>query len=665
MRSLEREVKTAGIRRKLKALPDDLDATYKDIMDRINDMAEEERKVARNALSWIIFSARPLEIRELQHALAISPQNTDLNNGEADDTDSADEEFDEEEIVDEEDILSFCCGLVIIDKGKVRLVHYTAQSYFDKVAGEMFGGYHETIVQACASYLSLKILEQPDDQERGISYADDLYDDDSDDDCGLSHDMTSLWRRPDPFRPSELPVIQPPKRLTYYTKLRRFPFVEYAAAHIGHHIQFLACKGPDSKTLQLVHTLLSQRAKRNFLARVLYEIRSKKDTREERAAGASLHVKFGLSFLWKEYQPPRPKVDPATEAKQLPGSMDLFPIVDIPKPDASKARKDLSEEDKIKAMLEEIIEMVEFEELMEKEREYDSDDMDIMDNTDDTDVMENTDDMDNMSDTDDWDDRSVSNDGRSIHNHHSESFASWRNRQLMHSAPLTTTKSPETTPLHLATFLGSSVLVELYVKDPDFINAKDPWLRTPLAIAIQEDHFQIAELLLEHGASVDIESNEALAMILHSARNGNSDFICKMISGQPKDIPRPLALNLCLLQAALTGDSSKIKAMMANEETKRDHANSHFYFTALFIAIEFNQIGVVQALVDGGININVCGNQRATPLHRAAARKNVPIVKVLLGSATPPDLDIKDSNGETAWGANADPNHQEGNSSLS
>ena len=64
-------------------------------------------------------AARPLTIHELQHAIAVQPGSSDLDN---------------DALVDEEVLVCVCLGLIAVEPGSglVRLIHYTAQEYFRK-----------------------------------------------------------------------------------------------------------------------------------------------------------------------------------------------------------------------------------------------------------------------------------------------------------------------------------------------------------------------------------------------------------------------------------------------------------------------------------------------------------------------------------------------------
>ena len=91
-----REVRTA-----LDNLPEEMDDTYDEAMERIERQDDNRKQLARRVLSWIIYVVRPLSVKELQHALAVVPDSTNI---------------DSNDIIDDEILTSVCSGLVVIDE---------------------------------------------------------------------------------------------------------------------------------------------------------------------------------------------------------------------------------------------------------------------------------------------------------------------------------------------------------------------------------------------------------------------------------------------------------------------------------------------------------------------------------------------------------------------
>ncbi|KAF2452524.1 hypothetical protein BDY21DRAFT_359136 [Lineolata rhizophorae] len=97
-----------------------IDHAYKDALQRIEGQLLGHCELAKKVLSWITFSKRPLTTAEICCALALEPDKAKVNL---------------EHIPDVEDLVSVCAGLVVVDQesATIRLVHYTAQEYFERI----------------------------------------------------------------------------------------------------------------------------------------------------------------------------------------------------------------------------------------------------------------------------------------------------------------------------------------------------------------------------------------------------------------------------------------------------------------------------------------------------------------------------------------------------
>ena len=104
-----RKLSTAQVRKALENLPQGVDDTYDEAMERIERQDEDRKRLSQGVFSWVTHAFRPLSVRELQHALAVKCNMTDI---------------DPEAIIDEEILTSVCAGLVIVDETQsiVRLV---------------------------------------------------------------------------------------------------------------------------------------------------------------------------------------------------------------------------------------------------------------------------------------------------------------------------------------------------------------------------------------------------------------------------------------------------------------------------------------------------------------------------------------------------------------
>ncbi|KAI2630970.1 ankyrin repeat protein [Hypoxylon sp. NC1633] len=113
---------------------------YDETMSRVKGQHEEHRQLAEKVLLWIAYAQRPLTTSELQHALGVELDSHDL---------------DKENIPQVELMTSVCAGLVIADSsGFIRLVHATAQDFFEETKEKWFPNAEAYITNVCVSYLS-------------------------------------------------------------------------------------------------------------------------------------------------------------------------------------------------------------------------------------------------------------------------------------------------------------------------------------------------------------------------------------------------------------------------------------------------------------------------------------------------------------------------------
>lgn len=124
-----------------------LDDAYGKAIDRIEGQLPEDRLLAKNVLSWISCAQRPLTTGELCHALAVKMGDTDI---------------DLENILEVEDILSVCAGLVTVDEESrvIRLVHYTTQDYLEGIRENWNPDCQYEIASTCLTYLCFEPFRQ-------------------------------------------------------------------------------------------------------------------------------------------------------------------------------------------------------------------------------------------------------------------------------------------------------------------------------------------------------------------------------------------------------------------------------------------------------------------------------------------------------------------------
>ncbi|KAH6847660.1 hypothetical protein B0I37DRAFT_391490 [Chaetomium sp. MPI-CAGE-AT-0009] len=144
LESLSKKINRKAIRVALKTLPTTLDATYSEAVERIYNQAPDLVEVAESVLFWVICVKRPLTVVELRHAYATRelPDNTPLE---------------DDDLPDGEILTSTCGGLIKVDgeSQTVRVVHYTAQEYFERSHAQKLCVARRDLTTVSLTYLTL------------------------------------------------------------------------------------------------------------------------------------------------------------------------------------------------------------------------------------------------------------------------------------------------------------------------------------------------------------------------------------------------------------------------------------------------------------------------------------------------------------------------------
>ena len=168
-----------------------LDLAYDGAMQRVDSQLEGYRHLAKQLLGWLTYSERLMSVQEIQHALAIEPGESSL---------------DEDNLSDVIEIVGYCAGLVIVEEDtlSLRLVHYTTQEYFRQNSGKHLVAAQQDIAMSCLTYLLY--------EEFGDGW---VYEVEGQDD---GHDADSY-----------------PSERVARIRLQKRPFLEYAARHWASH----------------------------------------------------------------------------------------------------------------------------------------------------------------------------------------------------------------------------------------------------------------------------------------------------------------------------------------------------------------------------------------------------------------------------------------------
>ena len=138
LESLSQNHSKFELKEALGQLPEELDGTYEEAISRIGNQSKKSVALATSVFSWVTCALAPLQVAQLQYALAIQLGNNQI---------------DEDCLVDEDILLSVCAGLVVIDDKSeiVRFVHETTHHYFNQHKSRLLPNANADIAAACLS----------------------------------------------------------------------------------------------------------------------------------------------------------------------------------------------------------------------------------------------------------------------------------------------------------------------------------------------------------------------------------------------------------------------------------------------------------------------------------------------------------------------------------
>jgi hypothetical protein len=120
--------------------PKDLEETYKEVLNRIQQQSDSRARLGMRTLMWLSHARRPLSVGALAEALAIRTGDNSLNR---------------KLCPLQKTIIGCCMGLATVDdeSSTIRLVHYSVQEYLRQWRDEIFPQGEETIAELCLTYL--------------------------------------------------------------------------------------------------------------------------------------------------------------------------------------------------------------------------------------------------------------------------------------------------------------------------------------------------------------------------------------------------------------------------------------------------------------------------------------------------------------------------------
>ncbi len=205
-------------------------------------------------------------------------------------------------------------------------------------------------------------------------------------------------------------------------------------------------------------------------------------------------------------------------------------------------------------------------------------------------------------------------------------------------------------PLYYTALCGFHDLVEyLAIKHPQHVNAIGGRYEFPLHAALVRKHVQVVEILLKHGANVDIQGRGGRTPLHETIKDvGMVQLLLNHgadVNSRRDDLRTPLHLAACYGEL----DIARVLLEHKPDIDSRDKWGE----TPLHIVSRVNylsrsqehRIGFARLLLERGVDVNAMDKGHRTPLHHASYFGRPEIARVLLDYVA--NANVKSKQGET------------------
>ena len=205
------------------------------------------------------------------------------------------------------------------------------------------------------------------------------------------------------------------------------------------------------------------------------------------------------------------------------------------------------------------------------------------------------------------------------------------------------------TPLHGASSLGYTEMIQYLVENGAAIDARDRRGCTPLVSAAAWGHKAAVEMLLAHKASIDLADDLGRTPLHWALRLGRGD-VAELLCARGADQNAKTHLGVSQLMCAAAGGCLPILERLLTSGADPDERNNHGA-TPLMGAAAEGRVEAAQLLLTHGANANAKENSGLDALQYAAYRGHLDFAKLLLSHGA--DVNSRSNEGWTALHAAA------------
>ena len=210
--------------------------------------------------------------------------------------------------------------------------------------------------------------------------------------------------------------------------------------------------------------------------------------------------------------------------------------------------------------------------------------------------------------------------------------------------PTTHPELPEAHPLYYAVLCGLPWLIEhLITAYPCDVDSRGGWYETPLLAALMTEDLDIASLLLQCGANVNVLDNEGWSPLHRASFYGRIDIVRFLLDHEHcADVNLPGHKHFTPLPLACSSADLEISRLLVQHGADVNSRNRNYRTPLMFVT---ENLDIARLLIDNGADINSVNDEGQTALHVGARHNRLQIMKFLLESGA--DFNICDNDGQT------------------
>jgi ankyrin repeat protein len=201
--------------------------------------------------------------------------------------------------------------------------------------------------------------------------------------------------------------------------------------------------------------------------------------------------------------------------------------------------------------------------------------------------------------------------------------------------------------LYYAALCGFRELVgHLIINRQQPVNADGGHFVSPLAAALGRGHLDVAQLLYEHGADVDVRGYAERTPLYGASCSGNIEIARWLLNrGAKLNFWDDYYMWTPLHLAAFVGHTEMTRLLLYHKADKNARTQNPEGEIPLHLASREGHLDIARLFLEHGVDVNVPDNHLSTPLHLASRDGQLEVARLLIENGA--NVDSRDSVGST------------------